>query len=115
MSTSDGEDTKGTDLVPGTEPVSPARQPPRWQRLWVVLCSRFPSLSVGRGDVSVEGEVAAQGPRRLRMLGFACLGVAVMVVLAGTTVGSLIGAAAVSVVKIMTEREPLVTGGTGVE
>ena len=109
MSASDGEDTNET------RPAAPARQVPRWQRLWVVLCSRFPGLSVGRTDPAVENDVGHGGTRRLRMLGFACLGVAVMVVLAGTTVGSLIGAAAVSVVQMMSDKEPLVTGGTGVE
>lgn len=109
MSAFDGGDTNET------RPAAPGRQVPRWQRLWVVLCSRFPSLSVGPSDQAVEADAGLGGPRRLRMLGFACLGVAVMVVLAGTTVGSLIGAAAVSVVQMMTDREPLVTGGTGVE
>jgi hypothetical protein len=107
MSTSEDGDTMKAQAAPE------ARQAPRWQRLWVVLCSRFPSLSVGAASADVEGGMA--GPRRMRMLGFACLGVAVMVILAGTTVGSLLGAAALQVVDMITYREPLVTGGTGVQ
>lgn len=106
MSTSEDGDTIKAQATPE------ARQAPRWQRLWVVLCSRFPSLSVGGPSSDVEGGAAA-GPRRMRMLGFACLGVAVMVILAGTTVGSLIGAAALHVVDMISYREPLVTGGAG--
>lgn len=106
MSTPEDGDTIKPPATP--EP----RLAPRWQRLWVVLCSRFPSLSVGGASSDVEGS-PSDGPRRMRMLGFACLGVAVMVILAGTTVGSLLGAAALHVVDMISQREPLVTGGTG--
>lgn len=101
----------GDDGSDGAQAPRSAQHAPRWKRLWVVLCSRFPGARLDPPTASVE-----EAPRRrLGRLAVACIAVAVAVILAGSTVGSLIGAAAVGVMQLMSDEPPLVITGPPVE
>lgn len=89
----------------------PTQHAPRWKRLWVVLCSRFPSARLDPSATAVEDAPR----RRLGPLALACIAVAVAVIVAGSTVGGLLGAAAVGVMQLMSDEQPLVTTGAPVE
>jgi len=101
----------GDEGSDGAQAPRPAQQAPRWKRLWVVLCSRFPGARLDPSAAPVEDA----SRRRLSRLGIACLVVAAAIILAGSTVGGLIGAAAVGVVQMLSDQEPLVTTGPPLE
>lgn len=93
----------------GTEGASEARSP-RWRRLWTLAYSRLAATRPnGVVPLSVPAAAGAGSGRRLRVIGMACLGVVIVVVLAGATVGGFLGAAGVSLVRHLTTSEPLVS------